>query len=333
MTNSKINLGPLYIAFAAFLWATDVFVRGQFKDVLKSTHVVLFEHIIIVLAISPVFLKYAGELRSFNKNDWFALLFIGIGGSALATVFLTMGYFMGDYPYQYVAVVAFLQQFQPIVAIGLAHLLLKEKLPRYYYLFTLVAIIGVFMIFLPFMTNYSNKLSDLHLVFDAASNSTGLVAGLLGLLAAILWGASTVFGRYLLEHRETKLTYFQMTSYRFVVALIFLLIFSPLYDGLPAVGNLATGSVILALLYMALIPGLLSLISYYFGLKTTHASIATVFELTYPLSLFVLMPLLQVAFVAHIQIYGAIVLIFAATFISYLYAGDSRKAETAIIST
>ncbi len=318
----KINFGPLFISLAAFLWTTDAFVRSNLSGKLTSSQIVLIDHIIIMILISPLVIKYGPKLMEFSRNEWIAILVIGIGGSALATVALTEGYFMGDYPFQYVAVVTLLQQSQPIIAIGLAHLLLKEKLPKYFYPLAALAMLGVILLIFPYISAGTNSIQGLATIFTDFSSKTGLIAGLLGLTAAILWGSSTVFGRYILEHGEQKPEYFQMTTYRFLIATIFLLIWVPLYpkaEGYPKLSAIFATDVIFSLLYLSIFVGLLSLILYYYGLKTTHASVSAIFELAYPVSFFVIIPILKIQWPETIQIIGALILITVATILSYSY--------------
>ncbi|MCE7736506.1 MAG: DMT family transporter [Candidatus Heimdallarchaeota archaeon] len=332
--NSKaLNFGPVFIALAAFLWATDVFVRTDLQDKLTPIQIVLVEHLFIMIALSPLLVKYVPKLTELNLKEVFSVLFIGIGGSAIATIALTEGFFTGDFPFQYVAVVVFLQQTQPIIAVGLAHLLLKERLPRTYYLFAMLSFTGVVLIIFPTLTGGTNKIADLSNVIDNMQKDDGSIAAMYGLLAAVLWGSSTVFGRYLMEHGEQKPAYFQMTTYRFFVAFIFLLILTPLIDdlslytksnGYPSTSTVFEIGTFLRLVYIATIVGLLSLLFYYKGLKTTHASVSAIAELAFPLAFYVIMPLRDIDYPETIQIVGSILLVLAATMMSYTYG----KLET-----
>ncbi|MHA2028764.1 MAG: DMT family transporter [Candidatus Kariarchaeaceae archaeon] len=335
----SFNFGPLFIFTAALLWTTDVFVRSSFEDDLTSTQVVLLEHVIIILIMSPLVIKYAPKLLELNRNEWISVLIIGIGGSALATIALTEGFFLGDFQYQYAVQVVFLQQLQPIVAIGLAHVLLKEKLPAYYYVLSITAIIGAFLlVFADDQVNLINgknfKLNDLDTFFDNLTVGDGLQAGLLGLTAAALWGASTVFGRYMLEYGEQRPDYFQMTTYRFTIALVFLIFFIPFYsrsDGYPinrsdGFSKIDSFDTFAGLLYIAIIVGLLSLILYYFGLKSTQASVSTIFELAFPLSFYVIVPFLDENVRPNfVQQVGSVILIISATIL--LLLNNSLKMD------
>ena len=327
------NVGPLFIAFAAFLWTTDAFVRTTLEGVYTPNQLVTMEHFIIFIVMIPILFKSLPKLGNFTRLEWGALLVIGIGGSAIATIALTTAFFTG-FPFQYAAVIVLLQQTQPIIAIGMAHILLREKLPKYYYPLSIMAIFGVYLIVFPILSGFTNTLSGLSIIETHLKDPLGLQASLLGFLAAFLWGSSTVFGRYLLEHSPTKVTYKEMTSYRFVVAFLFLLLLVLIPsrfggEGLPVGVLIPSFYVFGQLLYLALIVGLLSLVLYYFGLKSTHASIATLFELAYPLSFFIILPFVNGELLTNVQMAGALILILSTTTISYLYSSNSQQNENA----
>ncbi len=326
---SHLNFGPFFIAFAAFLWTLDAIARGQLSQVVNPSVLVFYEHLIIILVISPYLIRYFRGLKDLDLKEWFALCFIAIGGSSLATIAITAAY-----SYQngaFIAIVALLQQTQPIIAIGFAHLWLKEKLPSYYYTLTFFAIFGVFLMFFPFLTNFTNDIKQLFSVFFNLSNDA-IIAGILGLIAAFFWGSSTVFGRYLLTHGKTKFSYDQMTTYRFFIAFIFLLVFNLIQRNSFVVRTIWESPINFGrLLFIALVPGLLSLILYYYGLKTTHASVSAIMELAYPLSALVILPLVfKNQFVESIQIIGAIILIISSGLLSYLY-GKMSYSDIIII--
>ena len=102
---------------------------------------------------------------------------------------------------------------------------------------------------------------------------------LLALLAATLWGASTVFGKYVLR----KAAFQTMTGLRFVVAFVFLGFLNVWQHTFPAISTL-TATDYLFILIIALTSGVFSLYLYYYGLQFTRASIATIAELGFPLA-------------------------------------------------
>ncbi len=310
--------GPGFIMIAAFLWTLDAFFREGLTRYFASLQIVFLEHLIIMVVILPLIIRYLPELRQFTPKEWGALIFIGWGGSALATVALTESFKLGV-----ITMTVLLQQTQPFIAIALAYLFLKERIPKGYYTLAFLATIGVFLIFFPFLTNYTEDPRQfLVVITNAEFLIRGTLPGILALIAAFFWGGSTVFGRYLLEHSEKKLEFSQMTTYRFFSAFLFLTVLNILLivTGTPFPRSAIILANFFPLLFIALIVGLLSLTLYYFGLKNTHATVSTICELFYPLSAFVILPLLLNETIFTSQIIGGIILIIASGTLSFLYA-------------
>ncbi len=181
---------------------------------------------------------------------------IGAGASALATVLFTQA-FMNGGPVTPVV----LQKLQPLIAVLVAWLLLRERVTARYPLFLVPALAGAWLLAFPDPTAVSIE---------------GAIAALLAVGAAALWATGTVLGR--LAGVEIGLR--DLTVLRFAIGLpaslvLALLLGAPLtvpLRDLPAVGALA------------LIPGLLAIGLYYRGLRTTPASRATLAELAFPLT-------------------------------------------------
>ena len=178
------------------------------------------------------------------------------------------------------------------------------------------------MIFFPFLTNFTEDPAQIFVFTDISFLIDNALGGILALIAAFFWGGSTVFGRLLLEHSEKRLEYKPMITYRFFTAFLFLfalnialIIFGTDFPGITTIFEN-----ILPLFFLALIVGLLSLGLYYFGLKNTHATISTVCELFYPLSAFVLLPILLSEYIYFSQILGSLLLVVVSGILSYRYS-------------
>jgi drug/metabolite transporter (DMT)-like permease len=208
--------------------------------------------------------KHREELKAVRLRQVFAILFVSWGGSALASVIFTMALSNGD-----LNAVLLLQKLQPLVAIILARIILKEMLPRHFGLLIVVALFGTYLLTFGWSLPFGH-------VRDFVQ-----VGSLLALGAAVLWGGSTVMGSYLLR----SMKYETVTSLRFMVALPLLIVLTSVEHApwnMPA-GTWAGAAVIINLLLQALLPGLLSLLLYYKGLSTTKASYATMAELSFPM--------------------------------------------------
>ncbi|MHA0858486.1 DMT family transporter [Paenibacillus sp. CMAA1364] len=252
------------VVLGAALWGVDPLFRIILLDTLTSIQIVLLEHIIIVLFVAPVLWRNRDELYGLKLRHVAALLFISWGGSAIATILFTIGLSSGN-----INVVLLLQKLQPLFAIILARIILKERLPRQFSILFTLALIGTYLLTFGF-TIPLGKWSDFV-----------QVGSLLSLGAAALWGGSTVMGRLMVG----QMKYETVTSLRFMLALPLLLLITWGEGGvwsLP-IGTSAMVLVSLNLLGQALLPGLLSLLVYYKGLTTTKASVATLAELSFPM--------------------------------------------------
>ncbi|MFS0869004.1 DMT family transporter [Paenibacillus xylanilyticus] len=261
----RSNTGFWLVVLGAALWGVDPLFRIILLQTMTSTQIVLVEHIIVSLIAIPVLWKFRADLKNLRARHWIAVIFISWGGSALATVLFTLALTHND-----PNTVLLLQKMQPIFAIVLAKILLKETLPRRFGWLFIVALIGTYLLTFGFTLPLGNWNNWIH------------AGSLLSLGAAALWGGSTVMGRLMLG--QTR--YETVTSLRFVVALP-LLIFMTWNEGaawtLPS-GTGEQAAVALNILGQALLPGLLSLLLYYKGLSSTKASVATLAELSFPMA-------------------------------------------------
>ncbi|MHA7964145.1 DMT family transporter [Paenibacillus sp. CAU 1782] len=262
--NQAVKPAFWFVVLGSALWGVDPLFRMLLLDHLTSTQIALLEHVILVLFMAPVLWKHRQQLSKLRLRHVGALLFISWGGSALATVMFTKGLESGD-----LNSVLLLQKLQPLFAILMARWLLKEKLPKSFGMLFIVAIAGTYLLTFGFKLPFSNM-------------SEMLQAGsLMSIGAAVLWGGSTVMGRYLLG----VLNYEAVTSLRFILALPLLLALVLGERQIWALPGEAGGMALIGLnlLLQALLPGLLSLLLYYKGLSAIKASYATLAELSFPM--------------------------------------------------
>lgn len=252
------------VVLGAALWGVDPLFRIILLKSMTSTQIVLLEHIVIALIVAPILWKNRQELRGLRMRHAVALLFISWGGSALATILFTMGLGNGN-----LNAVVLLQKLQPLFAIIMARIILKERLPKNFSVLFPLALIGTYLLTFGFEIPVGHWKDFIE------------VGSLLSLGAAALWGGSTVMGRLMVG----QMKYETVASLRFILALPLLLVITWGEGGvwnLPHESN-ALMAVTLNLLGQALLPGLLSLLVYYKGLTTTKASVATLAELSFPM--------------------------------------------------
>ena len=244
------------IALAASLWGVSSVWRGPLAREYPSLAIVFWEHLVLTVLTLWWLVPAVRRLVKASVRTKLSVLVIGAGSSALATVMFTAAFRLGDPVTPQV-----LQKLQPLIAIGLAAILLRERLRRSYLWFAVPALCGAWL--LAFKDPLSVSVSSAQ-------------AALLAIGAAALWAAGTVLSRA----ASAELRFSDLTALRFALGFMTLSITALVTSTPLAVGSDAAVNIIL----LALFPGLLALALYYRGLGHTPASRATLAELTFPLT-------------------------------------------------
>jgi drug/metabolite transporter (DMT)-like permease len=244
------------VAVAASFWGISSIWRGPLSRQYPSLTVVFWEHLVLTLVTLWWLVPGLRRLRTASRRTQLSVLVIGAGSSALATVLFTAAFRAGDPITPQV-----LQKLQPLIAVALAAVLLRERVRIAYAWFAAPALLGAWL--MAFASPLSVSVSSAQ-------------AALLALGAASLWAAGTVLGRA----ARAELTFADLTALRFSIGFVTLAITATVTSTPLAVGWDAAGSIVL----LALIPGLLALALYYRALGHTPASRATLAELAFPLS-------------------------------------------------
>ena len=298
-------VGVLLVALGAALWGTDAILRVPLLEMMSPSAIVLSEHLVLLLYSVPAVALGWTILRRLGPSEWVALLVISWGGSALATLLFTTAFVLGN-----PTVVILLQKTQPLFAIALAHVLLRERLRRAYWPCFAVAVVGAYLI------SFGGFVEP----FEALGSVQALPA-LLTLGAAILWGSSTALGRFVLK----DVPFHTLTGARLLLALPVLWVIVLAQGSLGQVGaGFAAEPARVALL--ALIPGLLALLLYYRGLSGTKASYATLAEISFPASAVILNWVFLGVGVSANQLLGFGLLWAAILALGYLNARDPLPA-------
>lgn len=255
--SSFLERGGIWLVIlGAGMWGTDALFRLPLTDDVSSTTIVFAEHLFLVGVTLPWLIPALRKLKHLRPQEWLALLFIGVGASAVATTLFTMAFQHGG-----AITPVVLQKFQPILAAGAAALLLGERLRPKYGAFLAIAIVSAWL-----------------LAFSEPTSVTvsGVTAGVLAISAAALWGSGTVAGRYV----SRSLAPNDVTALRFAIGLpaAFVMVLLTGNDVMPPAGAWP------AVVGLSLVPGLLALSLYYRGLRTTPAARATVGELAFPIT-------------------------------------------------
>ncbi len=259
-----------WVVLASLLWATDTPFRKPITDQgFSGTAIAFFEHVFsggVALALTW---RQLPIVKRFNRGDWLALLFIGIGGSALGLVFFTQSFAYGN-----PTVTILIQKLQPVIAVLLAAAVLRERITKRFALLGAIAFIASY--FLAFGdATYGPPLVELLepsswlAPFSAVGSATAAAGLALG--AALLWAGSTVFGRRLAQRYD----FMVVTALRLLVGLAFLALV------VAATGPLLPTGELPRLLVMGIALGYVPMYLYYRGLRSTRAQVATFAELLY----------------------------------------------------
>ena len=257
-------IGALAIVSAALLWSLDgTFLRPQLYT-LPSVFLVFLEHMLGFIVLIPFLFIFKSQLKTISRKQWMTIFWVALFGGALGTTFMTKALFLTGFTD--ISVVILLQKFQPIFAISLAAIFLRERFPKRFYAYAAIAVIaGYFVTFKdPFTIN---KISG------AAAQMV-----LFSLLAAFAWGSSTAFGKYSLKN----INYGLLAALRFgLTILIMALPALYYYHGQFTMVSARQWTTLAIIVFTS---GAAAMWLYYFGLKKIPASLATLCELSWPVS-------------------------------------------------
>ncbi len=290
-SKNKIFIGAMAIVIAALLWSLDgTFLRPYLMSVSPSL-VVFLEHSLGFIILLPFLFIYKAELKKITQKQWGTIFWVALFGGALGTTFFTKALFLTGFVD--ISVVILLQKFQPIFAILLSAIILKERFPPQFYIYATLALIGGYFV------TFKDPIS---INFGSAT----MMMTVFSLLAAFSWGSSTTFGKYSLKN----INYGLLSALRFGFTMIIMLIPALKYfSTLPSIET----SVWRTLIIIVFTSGAVAMYLYYYGLKKIPASLATLCELAWPFSAIIFDYLFNHNILSATQIMGAFVLVIAVT--------------------
>ncbi|MDD3333504.1 MAG: EamA family transporter [Proteiniphilum sp.] len=266
-----VLVGALAIMLAALLWSIDgLFIRPMFYQ-LPAELVVFLEHILGFILLSPFIFRYWPNIKLLSRKSWMAIAWISLFGGLIGTVFITKAFFAAFDGEVSFAVVVILQKLQPIFALLLARLILRERLSKNFYIWAALAILASY--FLAFSQDSFN-INNLYFRQSGA---------LFAFIAAFAFGSSTVFGKRISNHLDYK----AVAALRFGVTTILSLILIIINGGMADFGLISFEQWKLLIL-IVLTSGAGAMFIYYFGLRRVPASSATILELFWPFSALIL---------------------------------------------
>lgn len=280
-TNRFKPYAPALIVLTAVLWSLDAFIRTSSLYALPPVLVSFWEHVVGLVVILPFFIPFRKEIATLSRKEWTVIATIAFFGGPIALVAYT--YALTQVFFANFSIVVLLQQTQPIWAILMAAILLKERISGRFLALAVAAMAGVYLMVFKNLTP------------NLSTGEGTVLAGTLAMVAAIAWGASTSMGKFMLKN----VSFSTVAFLRFALAAVFsLLIFAGLslfQDSTGAemvlgkpheLGQLfsLTSAQWLNLLTIAFISGAGAIMLYYVGLKHVPARVATICELAWPAS-------------------------------------------------
>ena len=267
--NTKL-IGALAVALSAMLWGVDgILLTPQLYN-LNTAFVVFVIHLFPFLLMNVFFFREYRQLRTMSKTDLIYFTLIALFGGALGTLAIVKSLFLMHF--NSLSVIVLLQKLQPVFAVILARIILKEHIKRHFVLWASIALIaGYFMTFGWALPDFTTE------------GVTTVYAALLSLLAAFSFGSSTVFSKKILgNYSFVSSTFFR---YGFTTLIMLLIV---LFSGHIGDFSQITPRNWLFIALIGLTTGSGAIFLYYYGLRHVKASLSTFLELMYPITAVIL---------------------------------------------
>ncbi len=294
----KKIIGASAIILAATLWGFDGVVLTPRLYNLNVGFVVFMLHLVPFVLMNTFLFKEYKRIKEFKLHDYFILGAIAFFGGALGTLAIVKALFLVNF--QHLSIVVLLQKLQPIFAIILAAIFLKEKIKRNFIFWAFLAIIASYFLTFGFQLPHIDKDADL------------IQAALWALVAAFSFGTSTVISKKALQ----KFSYYTTNFFRFGFTTILMLIYVLITCKLGEFENI-TSTNWLFFLIIAMTTGSGAIFLFYYGLNKVKVMVSTICELFFPISAIIFDYLINHHILSIVQWISAIIMITAVVEISY----------------
>ncbi len=304
----KVSIfGGLLIVIAAIMWGLDgvlltpsYFSKFHFYDV---NFIVFIAHAIPTFILSILFPGQYKKIKDFTKNDFIFFILIALFGGAIGTLSIVKALQLSEF--SKFSIVILIQKAQPIFAVLLAFLLLKERPSRRFYVIAVISLLSIYLLTFEFKS-------------PVLLPKNNIMAAAYSLLAAFSFGSATVFGKKAIN----KFSFLTGTFYRFFFTTIVMLIFI-LFSGNTekSINIYMSNKGLIGLSVAIAIFGLMAILIYYNGLKKVTASVSTFCELAFPLTSVITEAVILRRFLSPVQFISAVILIMS---ILYLNLGKVK---------
>jgi drug/metabolite transporter (DMT)-like permease len=302
------KMAPLLVVAAATFWGIDSIVLRPALYTLPVTLVVFIESLFVTVLLSFFFFRRIKEIADFSKKEWLAFWGVAITGGAIGTMAITKALFYVDFVN--LSIVVLIQKMQPVFTLAGAAILLKERQPKIFFLWAVLAMIGAYVM------TFGLESPKIY-----TGNHTVMAAGL-ALIAAISFSLSTIFSKRALR----RIDYGLGTYVRFLVFTAVMLIIVVPSGKLGEVSSVSNDQWIIFII-IALTTGGLATYLFYSGLKYISASLSSICELAFPLTAILLEFLLRDHLLNYIQWTGVAILFFSIYRVSRLKVRENVKEE------
>lgn len=288
--NSLLVKGTIAISFSAILWGFDGVVLTPRLHNLDVSWVVFVLHMLPFLIMNLFLFREYSNLRTFTRQDYLMLFLIAVFGGALGTISIVKALFLVNF--QHLSVVVLLQKLQPIFAILLASILLKEKIGKHFLAWASLAIVASY--FLTFGTTIPK--------FDSDANT--MMAALYAVIAAFSFGSSTVLSKKLLQNQNFITATFFRYGFTSMLLLVYVLI-----TGSYQEFYVTTQTNWIFFVIIGITTGSGAIFIYYYGLRRVKAIVATISELLFPISAILFDYLFNDSLLSPVQLVSALVMV------------------------
>ena len=281
------------MALSAMLWGIDGILLSPQLYNLNTAFVVFVIHLFPFLLMNLFFFKEYRHLKTMSRPDFLYFILIALFGGALGTLAIVKSLFLLHF--NHLSVIVLLQKLQPVFAVLLARIILKERIKRHFALWASIALIaGYFLTFGWSLPDFSTE------------GIITVYAALLSLLAAFSFGSSTVFSKKILgNYSFVSSTFFR---YGFTTVIMLLIV---LFSGHIGDFSQITQRNWLFIALIGLTTGSGAIFLYYYGLRHVKASLSTFLELMYPITAVVLDYFVNHTVYSPVQWMAAFVMLFA----------------------
>lgn len=292
LRKNQLISGTIAISISAILWGFDGVVLTPRLYNLDVGWVVFVLHVIPFLIMNLFLFREYTNLKTFIKQDYILFTLVGIFGGALGTISIVKALFLVNF--HQLSVVVLLQKLQPIFAIILAAILLKEKIKKNFIIWAGIAIVASYFLTFGFSIPF------------ASLNDNTFMAAMFAILAAFSFGSSTVFSKkILLQHNFVTATFYRY-GFTSLIMLAYVII-----TGSISQFELTTDVNWLYFFIIGTTTGSGAIFIYYYGLRRVKAILATISELFFPISAILFDYIFNGSILSPIQIVSAAIMVFA----------------------